>query len=78
MSKSQLNRKVKSITGLDTATYVRQSRMSFAKKLIAAGDMSIGDIVMRCGFESPSYFTKTFKQYFGVTPSQYRKQVSGD
>lgn len=78
MSKSQLNRKVKSLTGLDTATYVRQSRMSFAKKLIAAGDMSIGDIVMRCGFESPSYFTKTFKQYFGVTPSQYRKQVSGD
>lgn len=78
MSKSQLNRKVKSITGLDTATYVRQSRMSFAKKLIAAGDMSIGDIVMRCGFESPSYFTKTFKQYFGVTPSQYRKQASGD
>lgn len=78
MSKSQLNRKVKSITGLDTATYVRQSRMSFAKKLIAAGDMSIGDIVMQCGFESPSYFTKTFKQYFGVTPSQYRKQVSGD
>lgn len=74
MSKSQLNRKVKSITGLDTATYVRQSRMSFAKKLIAAGDMSIGDIVMRCGFESPSYFTKTFKQYFGVTPSQYRKR----
>lgn len=75
MSKSQLNRKVKSITGLDTATYVRQSRMSFAKKLLSAGDLSIGDIVERCGFESPSYFTKTFKQYFGVTPSQYRKRV---
>lgn len=75
ISKSQLNRKVKSITGLDTATYVRQSRMSFAKKLISAGDLSIGDIVERCGFESPSYFTKIFKQYFGVTPSQYRKRL---
>lgn len=74
MSKSQLNRKVKSITGLDTATYVRQSRMSFAKKLLSSGDLSIGDIVMQCGFESPSYFTKTFKQYFGVTPTQFRKQ----
>lgn len=76
LSKSQLNRKVKSITGMNTATYINQSRLAHAQVLLQDPKKSIGDIVLMCGFESASYFTKLFKEKFGKTPSQYRKENS--
>ena len=57
MSKSQLNRKVKAITGMNTAAYIKQSRLSHAQVLLRDPEKSIGDIVLMCGFESASYFT---------------------
>ena len=73
LSKSQINRKVKSITGINTATYIKQSRLAHAQLLLKDPEKTIGDIVIMCGFESASYFTKLFKEMFGLTPSQYRK-----
>lgn len=74
MSRSQLNRKVKSITDMDTATYIRQARLQFARNLLVSSDNAIGDIVIRCGFEYQSYFNRIFKQHFGMTPMEYRKR----
>ena len=76
LSKSQLNRKVKSMTGMNTATYINQSRLAQAQIFLRDPEKSIGDIVLMCGFESSSYFTKLFKEKFGMTPSQYRKENS--
>lgn len=76
MSRSQLNRKVKAITGIDTASYIRRTRMSYAGQLLNSSDISVGDIVIQCGFESASHFSKTFRQHFGMTPSEYRKEKS--
>lgn len=76
LSKSQLNRKVKSLTGMNTATYINQSRLTQARIFLRDPEKSIGDIVLMCGFESSSYFTKLFKEKFGMTPSQYRKENS--
>lgn len=74
MSKSQLNRKVKSVTDIDTANYIKRQRLSYAQTLLQTTDEQIGDIVIKCGFGYQSYFNKAFKQQFGVTPSQYRAQ----
>ncbi|MCR8893833.1 response regulator [Bacteroides sp. ET336] len=76
LSKSQLNRKVKSITGINTAAYIKQSRLAHAQILLRNPEKAIGDIVLMCGFESASYFTKLFKEKFGMTPSEYRKENS--
>ena len=76
LSKSQLNRKVKSISGMNTTTYINQSRLAHAQVLLRDKERSIGDIVLMCGFESASYFAKQFKKKFGMTPSQYRKKNS--
>lgn len=76
MSKSQLNRKVKAITGMNTAAYIKQSRLAHAQILLKDSEKSIGDIVLMCGFESASYFTKLFKEKFGMTPSEYKKENS--
>lgn len=73
LSKSQINRKVKSLTGMNTATYIKQSRLAYSQVLLRDPEKTIGDIVLLCGFDSASYFTKLFKEKFGITPSQYRK-----
>lgn len=74
MSKSQLNRKVRVITGSNTTTYILHVRMEKAKRMLSSNDMPIGDIAMQCGFEDAGYFGRVFKQTFGMTPSQYRKK----
>jgi len=72
-SQRQLNRKVKAITGIDTTTYIRKARMSSARKMLLSTNLSIGEIVGKCGFDSASYFSKLYKQEYGETPSQTRK-----
>lgn len=74
MSKSQLNRKVRVITGDNTTTYILHVRMEKAKRMLSSNDLPIGDIAMQCGFEDAGYFGRVFKQTFGMTPSQYRKK----
>lgn len=76
MSRSQLNRKILSITGENTTTYVIQIKLSKAKRLLdSPKDIPIGDIAMQCGFEDGAYFSRIFKQMFNMTPSQYRKRI---
>lgn len=74
MSQSQLNRKVKSITGFSTAEYILQMRMERARRLLASTEISVGEIAARCGFEDQSHFTRSFKAIFGLTPTQYRRR----
>ena len=76
MSTSQLRRKIFSITGETTSTYILQIRVSKAKRLLdASTDMPIGDIAMKCGFDDNAHFTRSFKAITQMTPSQYRKRV---
>lgn len=76
MSRSQLNRKLLSITGQNTQTYVIQIRISCAKRLLDTDStMLIGDIAMKCGFDDVAYFSRIFKKMTNMTPSQYRKRV---
>lgn len=75
LGQRQLNRKMKAITGSDTGTYIRDKRILKAKKLLKTTDKSIGEIQAVCGFESPSYFSKVFRDVEGVSPSEYRKRT---
>lgn len=77
MSKSQLNRKVRTITGYNTSAYILQMRLERSKRLLIFHEDLIGDIAFRCGFEDANYFARLFKQLFNVTPSQYRKSLNG-
>ena len=74
ISKSQLNRKIRVITGNNTNTYILYVRMEKAKRMLSSNDMPIGDIAMQCGYEDVGYFGRVFKQTFHMTPSQYRKK----
>lgn len=73
MSISTLNRKINSITGTNTTNYIRQRKLARAKYLLRNSDMSMGEIQAVCGFETPSYFSRTFRAEFNITPTEYRK-----
>lgn len=75
LGQRQLNRKMRAITGSDTGTYIRDKRILKAKQLLQNTEMAIGEIQTVCGFESPSYFSKVFRDVEGVSPSEFRKKT---
>jgi AraC-like DNA-binding protein len=65
--------------GETVAKYVRELRLKRAYRLLASDNMrkdQIGQIAYRCGFEDHVYFTRLFRQRFGLTPSELRSSVS--
>ena len=75
MSRSQLNRKIIAVTGLNPTAYIIQTRINIAKKMLDSDYFApIGDIAAKCGFDDVSYFSRVFKQICGMTPSQYKKK----
>lgn len=73
MSKYHFAREFRRVTGYTFVTYVNLIRCERAKALLSEGQMRIGEIARVCGFESQSYFTKTFRKNTGVLPNEYRK-----
>lgn len=72
LSRSQLNRKINEELGIDTSRYIRERRMSHACDMLKSPNYSIMDVQIACGFESPAYFSRAFKQRFDMTPTEYR------
>ncbi len=72
LSRSQLYRKIKAMTGLTATEFLRKVRLEKAKRLIESGTESISEVCYKVGFSSPSYFTKCFKAYFGVLPTELK------
>lgn len=73
-SRSQLNRRMNLKLGVDASHYIRERRMEHACKMLKILDYSIMDVQIACGFDTPAYFSRTFKQHFGMTPTEYRKE----
>lgn len=74
MSRAQLNRKVKAITGFTTTDYILQVRVSIAKKLLDTTDAASWEVARSCGMENYSYFCTIFKKSTGMTPLQYKNR----
>ena len=74
LSRSQLNRKVLSITGANTTSYILRIRLNKAKSLLVSTQKSISDIALECGFNDLSYFSRAFKHEIGDSPKVYRSK----
>ncbi len=70
MSRSTLNRKLKSLLDISTNDLVRQYRLQKASSLLSSG-LDISTVAYQVGFSSPSYFSQCFKEQYGITPSAY-------
>jgi signal transduction histidine kinase/DNA-binding response OmpR family regulator len=73
MSESTMFRKLKALTGESPGSLIRIMRLKRAATMIEKNEKTITDILMSVGFSNPSYFTRCFKAYFGLTPKAYQK-----
>ncbi|MBE7476645.1 MAG: response regulator [Ignavibacteriales bacterium] len=73
MSRTQLHRKLKALTGKSASIYVRSFKLEKARKLIADQSGNISEVAYSLGFSSPAYFSKCFKEEFGYPPSDVKK-----
>ena len=73
MSRVQLYRKVKALTGTSPVELLREMRLERAHKLITTTTKSIAEIAFEVGFNTPSYFSNCFKKQYGVYPSEMRE-----
>jgi len=73
LSTSQLNRKMKALSGLTTSNYILKTRLNKAKKILTLTHKPIGEIAMECGFNDFAYFSRSFKKEFGMTPTSFQR-----
>ena len=66
-------RKVKQLTGQSPVEIIRVTRLKKAERLLKTTQMTVSEISYDVGFSSPSYFSKCFKDYFGVQPGEVRE-----
>ena len=73
LSRVQLYRKVKAVTGSSPVELLRTARLKRAYQLLLTSDKSVSEVAYDVGFTAPSYFTKCFKEEFGLLPGDVRQ-----
>ena len=71
LSRSQLFRKFRSITGNNPSDFIRIMRLKKAAEIILQENIGVNEVAYEVGFTSPSHFISSFKKYFGKTPGEY-------
>lgn len=74
ISHSTLYRKIKALTGLSGAEFIRKTRILHSAELLRNEHCNVSEAAYRCGFSNLAYFRSSFKEIFGITPSEYQKQ----
>lgn len=75
VSRSGLQRKMKSLLGVTPLDFLREARIKRACQLLQTTTKSISDIAYECGFSDPKYFSRSFKASTGKSPSEYRDMM---
>jgi len=74
LSRSQLHRKLQAITGQSATEFIRSVRLRRAAHLLAQQQGNVSEIAYSVGFDNLSYFSRTFKEQYGLSPSEYAAQ----
>jgi signal transduction histidine kinase/DNA-binding response OmpR family regulator/ligand-binding sensor domain-containing protein len=74
MSKMQLYRKLKTMTGMTPGEFIKHSRLKHAAHLLVSTHLTVSEIFYRTGFNNQSYFFREFKKRYNYAPNEYREQ----
>ncbi|MCR5762411.1 MAG: metalloregulator ArsR/SmtB family transcription factor [Treponema sp.] len=74
MNPTTLKTVFKDVYGMSIAAHIKQHRMEKAAELLCSSEMSINEIALAVGYESQSKFSATFKDFYSVTPNEYKKE----
>ena len=75
MTLRQLRRKLRALLDETPVTYVRRLRLAQAAALLEAGALSVKEVMYAVGFSSDSSFSRSFRQAYGIPPSEYAQQA---
>ena len=78
ISRTHLHRQLKRLTGFSATKFVQNIRMQQALKLLKEKKVNVTQIAYSVGFSSQTYFSTTFKQYYGVSPVEYIRQIEAE
>ena len=71
MSRTNLNRKIRSTLDISPNDYIRLERLKKAAELLRSGEYKINEVCYMVGFSTPSYFAKCFVKQFGMLPKDF-------
>lgn len=74
MSRMQLHRKLRALTGLSASEFIRSQRLKLAADLLKGSETNVSQVGYAVGFNDHSYFSKCFKEAYGKTPSEYAQK----
>jgi signal transduction histidine kinase/ligand-binding sensor domain-containing protein/DNA-binding NarL/FixJ family response regulator len=74
LSRSSMFKKIKSLTDLAPVDFIKEIRIQRAAQLIETGEFNISQVTYMVGMTDPRYFSKCFKQKFGVSPREYKER----
>ena len=75
MSRAQLHRKLKAVTGQAATEFVRTYRLQRAAQLLEGGYGNVTEVAYAVGFSNLSYFSRSFRDQYGVQPSEYPQKT---
>lgn len=74
ISRAQLHRRMKEITGISSGKFLRNLRMDQAARLLREGKVNIAQVADKVGYADQAHFSTAFKTHFGMSPSEYVDQ----
>lgn len=74
MSRVHLYKKLTAITDLTPSEFIRQIRLRHAEQLLSKSQLTVAEVAYKVGFNNPRYFSKYFKEMYGVMPSEYKNR----
>lgn len=78
LSRSQLHRKMKELTGISPSEFIRNLRLEQAARLLRERKVNVSQVAYSLGFTTLGNFSKAFKQHFGMSPTEYASLKNGD
>ncbi len=78
MSRTQMFRKLKSLTDMSLTEFIRDYRLKIAHQMLMDGRLNVSEVIYQTGFNSRSYFYQSFKKKFGFTPTELSGAASKD
>ncbi len=73
LSRTQVHKKLKALTGLSASLFIRQIRLLAAREMLQSHELNVTEVAYKVGFTDPNYFSRCFAQEFGISPSDSRK-----
>ncbi len=78
VSRTQLHRKLKALTGLSASHFIRDIRLAEGRKLLRTTRMNVAEVAYAVGFSDPNYFSRLFSGKFSLPPSAIRNVAAGE